>query len=194
MKTFDELLPLVRARLGNFREGHRFRHTMGVVDTAAALAKIWGADAEKARIAALLHDATKHDDPDAQRKTVAARFGDDAVKAWPRQLLHGLSAVVFAEEECGDSDPEILLAIQNHSDGRPAMTLLEKIIFCADYLEPGRGPDPEGLRVLATKDLDKTVARIVRDTLGHVAKTGLEIAPLSLETEKYYDRYLEDSE
>lgn len=194
MKTYEELLPLVRAKLGNFREGHRFRHTMGVVETAAALAKVWGANVEKARIAALLHDATKHDDLDAQRKAVAARFGEDTMKSWPRQLLHGLSAVVFAEQECGITDPEILLAIQNHSVGRPAMTLMEKIIFAADYLEPGRGEDPEGLRVLATKDLDKTVARIVRETLGHVAKTGLEIAPLSLETEKYYDRFLEDTE
>lgn len=194
MKTYEELLPLVKARLGNFREGHRFRHTMGVVKTAEELARIWGADVEKARIAALLHDATKHDDLTAQRKAISARFGEETLISWPRQLLHGLSAAVFAETECGISDPEILLAIRNHSVGRPAMTLLEKIIFAADYLEPGRGEDPEGLRELAKTDLDKTVARIVRATLEHVSGTGLEIAPLSLETKKYYDRYLEDSE
>jgi len=194
MKTYEELLPIVQQRLGGQGGEHRFRHILGVVDTAVKLAKIHGADIQKARIAALLHDATKHDDAAIQRQRIAGYFGDEIALHWPKQLLHGFSAVVFAKEECGIDDEEILAAIQNHSVGRPAMGVLEKVIFAADYLEPGRGFHNRDIQELALTDLDKAIAKIIRFSLDHVEKMGYDIVPLSLETKKYYDRFLEDNE
>ena len=70
MKTYEELLPIVRDRLNGSSGDHRFRHTLGVVDTALRLAKIYGADLQKTRIAALLHDVTKYDDVRVQRQEI----------------------------------------------------------------------------------------------------------------------------
>jgi predicted HD superfamily hydrolase involved in NAD metabolism len=194
MKTYEELLPIVRERLNGQGGDHRFRHTLGVVDTALRLAKLYGADLEKTRIAALLHDATKYDDSQLQRERIARHFGEETAQSWPKQLLHGFSAVVFAKEECGIDDEEILLAIQNHSVGRPGMGLLEKIIFAADYLEPGRGFYSRDILILAETNLDKAIAKIIRFSLDHVEKMGYEIVPLSLDTKAYFDQFLEDNE
>jgi len=194
MKTYAELLSLVEQRLGSKNGTHRFRHTLGVVATAEALALAHGADVEKAKVAALLHDVTKHDDFETQRKLIARHYGEAFARSWPNQLLHGFSAAIFAKETCGIEDPDILAAIENHSVGRPGMSLLEKIVFAADYLEPGRGKDPEGIRELARIDLDRASAKIIVFSLDHVRKMGYEIAPLSLETKAFYDPYLEDPE
>lgn len=194
MKTYEELLPIVRDRLNGSSGDHRFRHTLGVVDTALRLAKIYGADLQKTRIAALLHDVTKYDDVRVQRERIARYFGEETAQYWPKQLLHGFSAVVFAKEDCGIEDEEILLAIQNHSVGRPKMGLLEKIIFAADYLEPGRGFHDRDIQMLAETNLDKAIAQIIRFSLEHVEKMGYEIVPLSLETKAYFDQFLEDNE
>jgi predicted HD superfamily hydrolase involved in NAD metabolism len=193
MRSFSELLPIVRDRLGTRNNSHRFRHTMGVVEVASDLAVHYGADVEKAKIAALLHDATKHDDVQSQENRIRRYFGDAVVQAWPRQLIHGLSAVVYAKEELGIEDDEILNAIQNHSVGRPDMSLLEKIVFAADFLEPNREMDTTKLRALALVNLDKAIAIIIVSTLEHVKKMGYDIVPLSIETKTYYEKYLEDN-
>lgn len=193
MKSFLELLPIIKERLGTRNNSHRFRHTMGVVDVAERLAVRYGADVEKAKIAALLHDATKHDDVISQEKRIRSYFGDAVYQAWPRQLIHGLSAVVYAKTDLGIEDSEILNAIQNHSVGRPGMSLLEKIVFAADFLEPNREMDTTKLRELALENLDKAIAIIIVSTLEHVKKMGYDIVPLSIETKTFYEKYLEDN-
>lgn len=194
MRSFAELLPMVEERIGTRNGSHRFHHTMGVVATAEQLAIAHGADVEKAKIAALLHDVSKHDAFDAQRKLIAQHYGESFARSWPNQLLHGFTAAIYAKETCGIDDPDILAAIENHSVGRPGMSLLEKIVFAADFLEPGRGKDPAGIRELALVQLDRAIAKIIRFSLDHVRKMGYEIAPLSLETQAFYDPYLEDAE
>jgi predicted HD superfamily hydrolase involved in NAD metabolism len=194
MRSYEELLPIVQKRLGFKNDGHRFRHTLGVVDTAEALAKAYGADVDKARIAALLHDVTKHDDPWDQEKRISDYFGEQIIQTWPRQLYHGFSAYVFAKKELMIEDEEILNAILNHSVGRPDMTLLEKIVFAADYLEPNRGLDNDEIRAIAFHNLNKAVAKIILSSLEHVNKMGYAIVPLSLETKRFYEHYLEDNE
>lgn len=194
MRSFEELLPIVQKRLGFKNNGHRFRHTLGVVDTAEELAIAYGADVNKARIAALLHDVTKHDDLIDQEKRIIAFFGERIIQVWPRQLYHGFSAYVFAKVELEIDDEEILNAILNHSVGRPNMTLLEKIIFAADYLEPNRGLDNDEIRALSFRNLNKAVAEIILSSLEHVKKMGYAIVPLSLETKQFYEQYLEDNE
>lgn len=194
MISYEDLLPIVRERLGRNNNQHRFIHTLGVVDTAEVLAKVYGADVSKARIAALLHDITKHDDLADQEEQIRSVFGDEILKTWPRQLYHGFSAVVYCKNVLHIEDPEILDAILNHSVGRPGMTLLEKIVFAADYLEPNRGLDNKEIYQIALTNLDKAVAKIILSSLEHVKRMGYEIVPLSLETKKFYEKYLEGNE
>jgi predicted HD superfamily hydrolase involved in NAD metabolism len=194
MRTYQELLPIIRERLGNRNDSHRFRHTLGVVETAEKLAVHYQADVEKAKIAALIHDATKHDDVASQEKRIREYFGEAMLSTWPKQLYHGFSAVGYAKNDLKIDDEEILKAIQNHSVGRPGMSLLEKIIFAADYLEPGRGLDNEEVRKVAYVNLNKAIVMIIVSSLDHVTRMGYEIVPLSIETLRYYEKHLEDNE
>lgn len=194
MRSFAELYPIVKHKLEIHHGSHRFVHTLGVINVAEELAKIYDVDIEKAKIAALLHDATKHDDLDNQERNIIRYFGENILKSWPKQLYHGFSAVVYAEEELGIDDPMILAAIKNHSVGRPAMSLLEKIIFVADYLEPTRGLHTENIMEVARHNIDKAVAIIAKSSLKYVSDMGYEVVPLSWQTKVYYEKYLEDNE
>jgi putative nucleotidyltransferase with HDIG domain len=156
----------------------RYRHTLGVTDTAVLLAACYGADMEKARIAGLLHDC-----------------GKEAASA----LEHGAVGAKLAKEEYGINDEEILSAICWHTTGRPGMTLLEKIIFVADYIEPcrdGRLP-VERLRLLrktAFQDLDKTVVMILEDTFAFLKSRKTTIDKRSVDTYGYYKELVSGKE
>ena len=140
-----------------------------MAETAEKLAKAYGTvDPARARLAGILHDCGKN-------------AGD--------ALSHGPIGAVIAREEYGITDPEILSAIRWHTTGRPAMTDLEKIIFVADYIEPGRDKAPrlKKLRKLAFHDLNETIFCILEDTLSYLRNSGADIDGKSLETYNYYN-------
>ncbi|MBR5808830.1 MAG: nicotinate-nucleotide adenylyltransferase [Clostridia bacterium] len=143
----------------------RYAHSIGVMETAVELAKIHGADLEKARIAGLLHDNAKNLDNLYERaKDLEADLDEFEMNSPP--LVHAKLGAETAKIEFGITDPEILDAIKWHTIGRPNMTLLEKIIFVADLTEPGRDfPDAGALRALSRKDLDKAVAECIKSTI-----------------------------
>ncbi len=146
----------------------RYKHTMGVVETAEKLAGIYGYDTEKARLAALLHDCAKSV-PDNQKFSMCREYGiriSDAEKKNPA-LLHAKCGALVAEYKYGISDEEILHAIRVHTTGCIRMNLLDKIIFVSDYIEPGRDKAPrlQELRSLAEKNLDETTFKIMEDTV-----------------------------
>jgi len=172
MKTYEELYPIVRARFEKSVKPDRFRHVESVVATAAELARRHHADVDKAKLAALLHDAAKNDAPDEMERRIVLRYGPDEPKRWPPQLWHGLAAVQYAETELGVDDPDVLAAIENHSAGRPGMSPLEKIVFVADFVEPEREFDNAAIRAAAFADLDLGVALVLRETDRILAKTG----------------------
>lgn len=155
----------------------RYRHSLGVMETAVELAKIYGADVEKARIAGLLHDNAKNLDNIFERaKDLEAELDEFELKSPP--LVHSKLGAETAKIEFGITDPEILDAIKWHTIGRPGMTLLEKIVFVADLTEPGRDfPDAEPLRELSRKDLDKAVAECIKSTIEVNKKRGNLIHP-----------------
>ena len=157
----------IRASLEKRLKPGRFRHTLGVMETAEALARRYGVDPERARLAGLLHDCGKNEGT---------------------SLTHGPIGAVIAREEYGITDEEILSAICWHTTGKPAMTDLEKIIFVADYIEPGRDRAPRlsELRTMAYEDLDKTILCILEDTLSYLRNSGTVIDEKSLETYNYY--------
>lgn len=133
----------------------RAAHIFGCEQTALALAGRWGADLEKARIAALLHDITKYYSPDEQLK-LAEKYcimtnQDDLDSP---QILHAYTAAGAARCVLG-LDEEIVGAIHWHTTGRAGMSLLEKILYLADMIEPGRDfPGVGPLRRAAEEDLD----------------------------------------
>ncbi|MFH0993808.1 MAG: bis(5'-nucleosyl)-tetraphosphatase (symmetrical) YqeK [bacterium] len=192
MKTFAELLPLIRQRLEANGRHHRFRHVEGVIDTAALLAHTHGADVEKAKLAALLHDSTKQDDPAENRRRIALRYGEGEADKWPPQLWHGLAAAQYAQADLGIDDPDILNAIENHSAGRPGMSKLEKIIFVADYVEPYRKYDNASIRKAAFADLDLGVALVLQETDRILAEKGWARAQRGDAAWAEYRRLLEE--
>ena len=135
----------------------RYEHTMGVEYTSTCLAMRYGADIEKARLAGLLHDCAKYLSSE-EKLSECERYGIP-VSAYERknpELLHAKLGACFANELYGVIDPEILSAIIWHTTGCPEMSLLDKIVFIADYMEANRNQaeDLPEVRALAFKDLD----------------------------------------
>lgn len=130
-------------------------HVIGCCETAEQLALRWGEDPAAARRAGILHDITKALSPQAQL-AVCDRYGavlTPFARTHPK-MLHAKSGAVIAERIFGE-DPKVCDAICWHTTGKPNMTLLEKIIYLADYMEPNRGfPGVERLRAVIWDDLD----------------------------------------
>jgi predicted HD superfamily hydrolase involved in NAD metabolism len=105
-------------------------------------------------------------------------------------LLHSKAGAVLAESRYGVSDEDILNAIRYHTTGRPGMSLLEKIVFVADYIEPGRdsAPNLPVVRKLAYESIDDCVLQILKDTLRYLATTGADVDPMTHKTYEYYRR------
>jgi len=131
----ETALEIVRKQLTK----RRYEHTVRVTDTALALAIKYGADRNKTELAAALHDYAKFR-PEEEMKHIIEEddgIGDDLL-SYNLELWHAPVGAHLVEEEVGISDPDILRAIRYHTTGRADMTLLEKVIFLADYIEPGR--------------------------------------------------------
>lgn len=165
----------------------RFKHVLGVEETAVALAEKYGADPEKASIAALCHDYAK-ERPDDEFQLVIRRDGFDLdLLNWNNAIWHGVVGADFVQRELGIDDEEILNAIRLHTTGAAQMTLLDKIIYVADYIEPGRDfPGVQEAREIALVDLDEAVAYETKHTLEHLLATEKAVYPKTIETYNYW--------
>lgn len=144
----------------------RIPHVQGTEETAAALAERWGADAAKARRAAILHDCTKHwrlTEHLALCQTY--RIPLTELERGSEKLLHAKTAAVLAEHRFGEA-PEICAAIECHTTGKPDMTTLDKVLYLADYIEPHRDfPGVEELRRLSWENLDQALRAGIETTI-----------------------------
>lgn len=171
----------------------RYEHTLGVMYTAAALAMCHGADVEEAMTAGLLHDCAKC--IPNNRKIELCREYDLAISdveyANP-SLLHAKLGAALAFRKYDVTNRDILQAISSHTTGRPDMSLLEKIIYIADYMEPGRAmlPNMAEVRKLAFQNLDECLYRILKDSLVYLKTKKIPIDPMTQETYEYYDARL----
>lgn len=137
----------------------RFRHSRDVSRTAVRLAERWGVDIERARLAGILHDCARN--LKGEELLLSARehglFLDDIEILQPA-LIHAPLGAILAERRFGVTDPAILQAIRRHTTGAAQMAMLDKIIYLADCIEPGRNyPGVQQLRELAEKNLDAAV-------------------------------------
>lgn len=177
------------ARLKSKINDRRFEHSLGVEYTAACMAMVHGADIEKARVAGLLHDCAKC--LPTKEKLEKARKHKLAVSKFEESnpdMLHGKLGAYYAKSRYEVDDPEILDAITYHTTGRPNMTLLDKIIFVADYIEPNRKElkDMDIIRKEAFIDLDKCVIHILKNTLDYLNNSTNEMDFMTQLTYNYY--------
>lgn len=154
----------------------RIAHINGTEEEAVRLARRWGADEEKARRAGILHDITKYLEMDEQLQ-LCHKYGIvlDDLEQRAVKLLHSKTGACVARDVYGVSD-DIYSAIFWHTTGKADMTLLEKILYIADYMEPNRDfPGVEKLRKLAYEDLDQAVLAGCEMSIQEMADRGLPV-------------------
>ncbi len=169
----------------------RYLHSFGVEEVACDLAVIYGYDMEKARIAGLLHDCAKNlTDKELIQECERQGLPITEIEQICAFLLHAKVGALHAREKYGVEDDEIQSSITYHTTGRPSMTLLEKIIFTADYIEPYRRPLPriDEIRRAAYTDLDQAVLMILENTLNYLDTSGADIDTLTVDTYQYYQK------
>lgn len=154
----------IESYLKNNLKPKRVVHTYGVRDMAVELAKRYGEDPKRAEKAALYHDMCKYVEGEELDKRVRELklsrhyLGNSA-------LAHSKLAAALIQEEFGEKDPDIINAVSFHTTGRPNMSMLEKIIYIADAIEPSRKyPGVEELRALAFEDIDEACLVCMKNT------------------------------
>ncbi|MBE6081273.1 MAG: HD domain-containing protein [Tissierellaceae bacterium] len=148
----------------------RYIHSVGVMETSVKLSKIYNCNTDKARMAGLLHDCGKLQD----KKNYLKMIDDfdiilDNVMEHNTDLIHGPLGAKIAEKVYDVHDKEILSAIYYHTTGKENMSLLEKIVYIADYIEPNR--DFEGVervRELAFVDLNESLIQSMDNTIKYI--------------------------
>lgn len=194
MKYSDEYAALAREALMQAVQmrmsERRFKHVLGVEETAIALAERFGESPEKASIAALTHDyAKERSDEEFQLAIERGNYDNKAeLLKYGNSIWHGLVGADFVARELNITDETILSAIRLHTTGAAEMSLLDKIVYVADYIEPGRDfPGVEDARVIAFSDLDQAVAFETKHTLAHLIEKETPVYPKTIET---YNRWV----
>ena len=180
--TLEELRPIALSYL----KAKRIPHVLGTEQTAKALAEKYGADVEKARFAALLHDATKRLSM-AEQLALCEHYhiALDELEQHALKLLHAKTGAALARDVFG-ADDEIYNAILWHTTGKPKMTVLEKVLYLADYIEPNRDFDGvDDLRKVVWEDLDRGLAMGLAMTVEEMKERGNPVHYNTLEALEY---------
>lgn len=169
---FDKV---IRARMGE----KRYIHSVNVSIEAVRLAKKYGADIEKAKLAGLLHDITKETPPEQQLQIIEnSNIILSDVEKSSQKLWHAIAGAAFVRDIIGIDDEDIFNSIRSHTSGRAGMSLLEKVIFIADFT--GAERDYEGvdkMRELSNKSLEEAMAFGLSFSISDLAQRRLAIDP-----------------
>lgn len=189
MKLKQADVKKIRKKMEKALDAKRFEHTLGVTYTASCLAMVYDVDVRDAQIAGLLHDCAKCIDND--KKIMICKKHNIHVNSIEEKnpfLLHAKVGSFLAMERYGVRNKDIINAILNHTTGRPGMTMLEKIIYIADYIEPCRkeAPNLPQIRKLAFRDLDRALLCVLEDTLQYLETIQGDIDPMTRKTYEYY--------
>lgn len=187
----DEQIITFRKQLESRLDPMRYEHSLSVSFTCVALAMRYGYDIHKAEIAGILHDCAK-------------RFGDTVLIAKCEKhgipltrdeldapaVIHARYGAWMAEHKFGIQDEEILSAIRCHTTGKPAMGLLDKILYVADYIEPRRdkAENLAAMRYLAFQDLDQTVCALLSSSLEYLERKGASVDAMTRQAFEYYQK------
>ncbi|MBI5975771.1 HD domain-containing protein [Staphylococcus sp. H16/1A] len=168
----------------------RYEHSLRVADTAVKLAEIYEGDKVKAELAGILHDFSKYDDLSSLYQNVTKYDLDSDLLSYGSEILHGPVCAAIMKHQYNVSDEEVLLAIENHTTGRKNMTKTEKLVFIADYIEPGRQtPGVDEIRdfVYSGKGLDRTIYEISKRTVLYLISKDVTVYQATIDCLNYYN-------
>ncbi len=170
----EEALEIVKKQMPE----HRYLHTLGVMETAIVLAKQNGVEEAKAELAAIFHDYAKYRPKEEMKELIRTKGMPAILLEFNSELWHAPVGAFLVEQEVGITDEVVLNAIRYHTSGRVGMTKLEKVIYLADYIEPGRHfPGVEEVRELAKDDLELALIQTVQNTIVFLMKKNQPIYP-----------------
>lgn len=188
--TISKILKDIRPQM----KCERYEHTLGVMYTAGALAFRYEYDPNKAMLAGVLHDCAKI----YTCKDYVAECLSLGIEATPQEmalphLLHAPLGAYYAEHKYGVIDPEVLHAVRVHTLAGKDLSLLDKIVYVADYIEPSRKECPKlsKIRVLAFTDIDKAIYAKLENVVCYLKKSGYEVTDSTLELLEYYRKISE---
>lgn len=185
----DIQLDEIRKKVKKHLDKNRYRHTISVMHCAAALAMRYDVDMKKAMLAGLLHDCAKCI-PAKEKFALCRKYKIPVSKVEEENpsLLHAKIGAVLAKEKYHITDKEICHAIEVHTTGCPAMSLLDKIIYIADFIEPYRfeAPNLPQLRKLAFTDIDLCLRKMLHDSLEYLYSKKAPVDPMTEKTYLYY--------
>ena len=183
----------IREKLKASLKPGRYEHSLSVSFTCMALAMRYGYDLDKAELAGLLHDCAKCYD----NNSIIAACRNSGMELTEGELqapsiIHSRLGARMAEEKFGVNDPEILSAIACHTTGKPDMSLLDKILYIADYIEPRRYKikDLPAIRRLAFEVLDEALFQIMEGTLRYLKEAGTYADIMTQNAYHYYKKQM----
>lgn len=172
--TSDEIIAKEKSNM----DEKRFKHCIGVSQTSRKLAKLNNYDPDKAALAGFIHDYAKQVAPERFIKVIKEQNFDPDLLNYNRAIWHGIVGAYFIEKELKITDPEILTAIRRHTTADVEMTTLDKIVFVADFIEPGRDfSGVEEARKIAYPNLDDGVGFELAHTLDFLITNRKKIYP-----------------
>lgn len=191
MEVSNEFILSLEQKLQKVLTPKRYLHTLGVAYLSASLAMCHGISHRDALVAGLLHDCAKNlpeDDMLQQCLTMKLPLSEHE-KRIP-ELIHAVYGAYLAKEEYKIVQEDVLLAIRNHTLGRPGMSKLEQIVYLADYLEPERMqpaiPSLDELRSIAFQNLDKATYLVSENSIRYFKSTGKDTDPMTYRVYEYY--------
>ena len=182
-KTYSTLssAEIVAKEKSNMTED-RFEHCIGVSKTAQRLAELNHYDEDKAALAGFIHDYAKQVSVEDYREVIKTKGFDQDLLNWNRSIWHGIVGTYFIERDLKITDSEILTAVRRHTTADVEMTTLDKIVFMADYIEPGRSfPGVEEARKITYANLDQGVGYQLAHTLEFLIEKRNKIYPRTLD-------------
>lgn len=167
----------------------RYEHTLGVMYTAEALAMRYGVDMTKAAVAGLLHDCAKCI-PNGQKIKMCKKYDIEISEMEEKNpsLLHAKLGAYMAKKVYGVEDEEILSAIRWHTTGKPDMSMLDIIIYMADYIEPNRdkAPNLKEIRKLSFENIEEAFYQVLESTLDYLSDRPDAIDPMTKVGYEFY--------
>lgn len=191
MEITSELVLSIQNKLQQTLKSNRYVHTLGVAYLSASLAMCYGASYKDALIAGLLHDCAKNYPEDKMlEECFKLEISLSECETSIPELIHAPYGAYLAREEYGITQEDILLAVRNHTLGRPNMTVLEQIVYLADYMEPGRNhpttPSLDELRKIAFQSLDEATYLVSKNSIHYFETTGKTADPMTYRVYEYY--------
>ena len=189
INDFEETIKSVK----KVQTKQRYNHTIGVAYTAASLAMKYETSVDQAFLAGILHDCAKciSDQKLIEKCEQNNIFISDFERKCP-YLLHSKLGSYYASSKYEIKNQDILNAITYHTTGRPNMSMLEKIIFVADFIEPNRfkASNLDEIRKISFENIDMTVFIILKNTIDYLTKNDSPIDSTSIETYEYYKQLI----